>query len=84
MVTSIQLDEDIKEQLAIIAKKLGGELKKNISYNEVIKYLLQIYPAKYDKSELKSLRGIISFDTAKKSLEELRDFDRKRERNLQR
>ena len=84
MVTTIQLDEDIKEQLAIIAKKLGGELKKNISYNEAIKYLLQIYPVKYDKSELKSLRGIISFDTTKKSLEELRDFDRKRERNLQR
>jgi len=84
MVITIQLDEDIKEQLATIARKLGTELKKTVTYNEVIKYLLQFYPMNYDKSQLNTLRGIISLDEAKRSLEELKDLDKKKERALQR
>lgn len=78
MITTIQLDEITKEQLATIARQLGLEMRKEVTYNEVIKYLLQIYPAKYDKSQLNSLRGIISSTEAKKSLEQLRGLDKKR------
>ena len=83
MVTTIQLDESTKEQLAAIARKLGIELKKKVTYNEVIKYLLQIYPAEYDKTQLNSLRGIISSVDAKRSLKELRSLDKKRNNRLQ-
>ena len=84
MVTTIQLDEDTKEQLAAIARKLGMELKKNVTYNETIKYLLQLYPNLCDKSKLSSLRGVISYKEAINSLKELRDLDKKREKSLQR
>jgi len=83
MVTTIQLDKTTKEQLATIARQLGMELKKKVTYNEVIKYFLQLFPAKYDKAQLNSLRGVISPTEAKKSLKELRRLDKKRENKLQ-
>lgn len=36
-----------------------------------------------DKSGLKSLRGIISYEEAQKSLEELKELDRRREENIE-
>jgi hypothetical protein len=77
----IPIDEDIKEQLRTLKIKLETELKEKITYNEVIKYLLQndsIFP---NKSRLKSLRGVISYNSAQKSLEESKRLSIERQKN---
>ncbi len=82
MVTTIQLDEHVKEKLAAIARNLEQELKEKVTYNDVIIYLLESIQIKQDKKQLNALRGIISPESAKKSLEELRQLEKKRELNL--
>lgn len=82
MVTTIQLDEEVKEQLAAFARSLEQELKERFTYNDVIKYLLEFVPIKQDKKQLNLLRGIISIDKAEKSLRELEDLEKRREKNL--
>ena len=83
MVTTIQLDENIKEQLTEIARKLELDLKEKFTYNDVIKYLLQNFPINLDKTQLISLRGIISYNKAKESLKELKELDKERERHFE-
>ncbi|MHA1382104.1 MAG: hypothetical protein ACTSRG_27345 [Candidatus Helarchaeota archaeon] len=84
MVTTIQLDEHVKEQLASVARQLEKELKKKVTYNDVVMYLLEISQIKPDKEKFNSLRGIISFNSAKESLQELRNLNKKRETKFER
>lgn len=84
MVTTIQLDENIKEQLTELARNLERDLKEKITYNDVIKYLLEISPIIQEKKQLKRLRGILPYNLAKKALEELKELEKKKETRFQR
>ena len=84
MVTTIQLDEYVKEQLASVARQLEKELKKKVTYNDVVMYLLELSQIKQNKEQFNSLRGIISVESAKKSLKELKNLNKKREAKFER
>ena len=82
MVTSIQLDEAVKDQLAEIARQLELDLKEKVTYNDVIKFLLKSASINKDKIKINNLRGIISVEEAKKAMQELRNLEKIREKRL--
>ncbi|MHA1372127.1 MAG: hypothetical protein ACTSRA_20710 [Promethearchaeota archaeon] len=63
MTTTIQIDDDVKKQLFKIKLKLEEEKGNAITYNEIIKYLINNQATniirKKDLVEFRKLKGIL-------------------------
>ncbi len=66
-MSTIQVDEETKIKLLEIAGRLQSELKRNITFNDAIKFLISEFEGRKDFKALLPLFGIL-----KKSPEEAR------------
>jgi hypothetical protein len=79
-VSTIQVDEETKIKLLEIAGRLQVELKRNVTFNDAIKFLIDEYEGKKDFSALRPFFGVLkkSPEEVRKILAELRDEEEKR------
>lgn len=66
-MSTIQVDEETKRKLLEIAGQLQAELKRNVTFNDAIKFLIEEFEGKKDFSALRPFFGIL-----KKNPEEVR------------
>jgi hypothetical protein len=63
MTTTIQIDDEIKKKLFNIKLKLEEEKGSSVTYNEIIKYLIEHHSLsiirKNDLQEFQKLKGIL-------------------------
>jgi hypothetical protein len=79
-MSTIQVDEETKRKLLEIAGRLQAELKRNVTFNDAIKFLIDQYEGKKDFSALRPFFGILkkSPEGVRRILAELRDEEEKR------
>ncbi len=77
---TVQVDEETKRKLLEIAGWLQAELKRNVTFNDVIRFLIDQYEGKKDFNVLRSFFGILkkSPEGVRRILAELRDEEEKR------
>lgn len=80
-MTTITIDDEIKEELLKIAAELQFKIKKKVDYNDAIKYLLSLYNGKKKDPEKLSLacspiEGVDPKELIKGLYEERRKDDR--------
>ncbi|WXG41561.1 MAG: VapB-type antitoxin [Candidatus Freyarchaeum deiterrae] len=79
-MSTIQVDEETKRKLLDIAGRLQSELKKNVTFNDAIRFLIDEYEGKKDFSALRPFFGVLkkSPEEVRRILTELRDEEEKR------
>ncbi|MBS7250562.1 MAG: hypothetical protein KIH08_08225 [Candidatus Freyarchaeota archaeon] len=79
-MSTIQVDEETKRKLLEIAGRLQAELKRNVTFNDAIKFLIEQYEGKKDFSALRPFFGILrnSPGEVRRILGELREEEGKR------
>lgn len=87
MATTIQISEDTKRKLFTLINQLERELKKRITYDEAIQFLLEHRKIIVDKESfiknIEQFEGILDKGEGRKFLKELREKERERENRLE-
>ena len=88
MTTTIQITEEIQQRLFQIINKIEKELGRRVSYNEAIKYLLDLQELKINRKEfikdIEKFFGILKPGEGKKYLKEMRDLENDRDKRINR
>lgn len=79
-MTTIQVDEEIKRKLLEISGRLQIQLKKNITFNDTIQYLIDKHEGQRVLKDLTPLFGFLKTENqeARKLLTELRNKEEER------
>ena len=79
-MTTIQVDEEIRRKLLEISGRLQIQLKKNITFNDTIQYLIDRHEGQRVLKDLKPLFGILKTENqeARRLLTELRNEEEER------
>lgn len=79
-MTTIQVDEEIKRKLLEISGRLQIQLKKNITFNDTIQYLIDTHEGQRVLKDLTPLFGFLKTENqeARRLLTELRNEEEER------
>jgi hypothetical protein len=87
MKTTIQISKDTKKKLFTFINQLERELKKRITYDEAIQFLLEHRKIIVDKKSfienIEQFEGILDEGEGKRLLKQLREKERERENRLE-
>lgn len=79
MVTSVQVDEEVRRRLIRVTSELAKERGRRVSYDEAIAYLLDLWEGRRgSRREFLGLYGCIKAERAEVDLAELRRLEERR------
>lgn len=84
-MTVVQISEETKQKLVEVAAKLQMSIKRKVSFDEAVKFLIEQYEGKKPNTELfYSFFGCLKGHDIKKAYDDLKELRKEEEKRLDR